>query len=129
MTGPAGGDAARRVRVTHPRMDAPRPLRSPEPYREIHDQTRIGALYTASLLRSQRRLAAGVVLTLALMLAGIALLGALAPEFVRARCFGIPLAWLILGVGVYPLLVALAIFTARHADRNERAFADLVRHR
>ena len=42
---------------------------------------------------------------------------------------GVPLPWWILGALVYPFLVALARFYVRRAERNERAFRDLVRER
>ena len=40
--------------------------------------------------------------------------------------FGIPLPWLLLGVGVYPVLVLLGWRYIRSAERNERDFADLL---
>jgi hypothetical protein len=99
------------------------------PAREIDEQTELGELYMASLIRSQRRLAAGVCLAIAFMLAGIAVLGAIAPGFNRARLWGVPLPWLLLGVAIYPVLIAVAAYTVRHAEQNERAFTALVRRR
>lgn len=138
MTGPSGGsspprkkgDAARgRVRVTHPRTQAPRRAVPRAPTREIDEQTRLGELYMASLIRSQRRLAAGVCLTVAVLLTGIAVLGAIAPGLMDVRLWGVPLPWLVLGVVIYPVLIAFGALTVRHAEQNERAFTSLVRRR
>jgi hypothetical protein len=97
--------------------------------REIDEQTRLGEVYMASLIRSQRRLAIGVVVVIGLLLVGTAILGAGAQRFDRLRLLGIPLPWLLLGVLVYPVLIALAWYTVRHAERNERAFHELIRRR
>lgn len=82
-----------------------------------------------SLVRSQRRLAVTVCAAIAVVLAGIALAGAVFPHFGSVRWFGIPLPWLLLGVLVYPGLIVLAAYAVRQAERNERAFTDLVRRR
>ena len=39
---------------------------------------------------------------------------------------GMPLAWVLLGAAVYPLLWFLGWFYVRSAERNERDFADVV---
>jgi hypothetical protein len=83
----------------------------------------------SSLIRSQRRLAVVVCGAVAAMLVGTALLGALAPGFVRLHVAGIPLPWVILAVLIYPLLIGLAAYTVRHSEQNERAFTQLVRRR
>jgi hypothetical protein len=118
-----------RVRVTHPRTEATRRAPARPAVREIDEQTELGEVYMASLIRSQRRLAIGVVVVIGLLLVGTALLGAGASEFDRLRLAGIPLPWLLLGVLVYPAMIAMAWYTVRHAERNERAFHDLIRRR
>jgi hypothetical protein len=125
----AGVAPGRRVRVTHPRTDAVRRSAPRTPSREIDEQTPLGEVYMSSLIRSQGRLGAVVCLGVAVLLVGTAMLGALVPAFARWRLFGVPLPWLVLGVLVYPLLIALAAYTVRQADHNERAFSDLVRRR
>jgi hypothetical protein len=118
-----------RVRITHPRTEATRrgPVRPA--VREIDEQTQLGEVYMSSLIRSQRRLAIGVVVLIGVLLAGTALMGAVAARFDRARFLGVPVPWLLLGLLVYPVLIALAWYTVRHAERNERAFSELVRRR
>ncbi|MDG3016194.1 hypothetical protein [Speluncibacter jeojiensis] len=118
---------AERVRVTHPRTAAARRAAGRTPTREIAEQTDVGELYMGSLIRSQRRVALTVC---GVLFAGI-VATALAPvafdSWGRIRVAGLPLTWLVLGVGVYPALIGLAVVTARWAERNERAFARLLR--
>ena len=119
----------RRVRITHPRTDAARRGPNRPVSREIDEQTELGEIYMSSLIRSQRRLALAVCATTATILIGIALAVALVPRFAELRLLGVPLPWLLLGVLVYPVLIGMAWFTVRHAERNERAFSELVRRR
>ncbi|MEO6886517.1 MAG: hypothetical protein ABI232_09570 [Jatrophihabitantaceae bacterium] len=119
----------RRVRITHPRTDAVRKAPPRPASREINEQTSLGEVYMSSLIRAQRRLALVVCAIVAIVLFGIAMLGGLAPSFAGQRLFGLPVPWLLLGVLIYPVLIALALYTVRQAERNERAFSDLVRRR
>lgn len=119
----------RRARITHPRTEAVRPAPARPTAREIDEQTPLGEVYMSSLIRSQRRLGVVVCAVVAIVLVGIALLGALAPAFARLHLFGIPVPWLVLGLFIYPVLIGLAAFTVRQAERNERAFSELVRGR
>jgi hypothetical protein len=117
------------VRIAHPRTDAARRGPHRPPLREIEEQTELGAVYMTALIRSQRRLALTVCAAVTVLLVGTALAGAVAPRFGHVRLFGIALPWLVLGVFVYPVLIALGWYFVRHAERNERAFTDLVRKR
>jgi hypothetical protein len=120
---------AQRVRVTHPRTDAARRGPHRAPTREIDEQTELGNVYMTSLIRSQRRLALGVCAAVGLLLVGTALAGAFATSFYTVHVLGIPLPWLVLGLFVYPALIALGWYTVRSAERTERDFLDLVRRR
>lgn len=122
-------DPPRRVRVTHPRTLAARRLPARPLSREIDEQTALGEVYMRSLIRSQRRLATVVCGATALLLFGIAFAGAVLPGMASIRVLGIPLPWALLGVLVYPVLIALAAYAVRHAERNEQAFTDLARKR
>jgi hypothetical protein len=124
-----GEPPPRRVRITHPRTEAPRRVPTRPVSTEIDEQTRLGEVYMESLIRSQRRLGIVVCAVIFTGLAGIALLGAASPRFASLQLLGIPLPWLVLGLFVYPLMIALAAYTVRHAERNERAFTDLARRR
>jgi hypothetical protein len=117
-----------RVRVTSPRSTAARPRRM-SPSSEIDAQTRVGELYMRSLMRTQLRLAATVLLLLALTVGGLPLLFAFVPAVTDAHLLGVPLPWALLGFAVYPCLVGLGWLYVRQAERNEAAFAELVEPR
>ncbi|MEO6702528.1 MAG: hypothetical protein ABI140_01950 [Jatrophihabitantaceae bacterium] len=123
--GPAGGPP-RRVRVTHPRMDEVRRAPARALTREIDEQTQLGELYVRSLVRSQLRLAVSVCLIAIALLAGVAAAFALTPALGHQLIWGIPLAWLVLGLLIYPVLIGLAAYTVGHAERNEQDFVELV---
>jgi hypothetical protein len=120
---------APRVRITHSRTDAVRRVPLRPPVREIDEQTQLGDVYMSSLIRSQRRLAVTVCMAIGLLLGGTALVGAYSPRFVAFRVLGVPLPWLVLGLLVYPALIALGWYTVRSAERTERDFLELVRRR
>ena len=112
-----------RVRVTGPRTARPRRTSIAS---EIDAQSPVGEVYMRSLMRSQLRLALGVVLVLALSVGSLPLLFELSPGLRRAHLLGVPVPWLLLGLGVYPVLIALAWFYVRRAERNEDVFGDMV---
>jgi hypothetical protein len=111
-----------RVRVAGP----PRRRTPAARTRDIDAETRLGGMYMGSLLREQLRLALGVLGTLAATVGLLPLLFHLAPGLATVHVLGLPLAWLVLGVLVYPLLVLLGWIYVRRAERNERHFADLI---
>jgi hypothetical protein len=119
----------RRTRIVHPRTDAPRRTAPRPVIREIDEQTQLGEVYTRALVRSQLRLALLVCFTLAVLLGGTAFLLAVEPALNHWALFGIPVPWVALGALAYPPLIALAAFTVRQAERNEKDFAALVRRR
>ncbi len=115
----------RRVRVTSPRTDAVRQRRL-KGTSEIDAQTHLGEVYMSSLLRAQGRLAAVVLLSLALTVGGLPLLFREVPALDETHLLGMPVSWVLLGFAVYPFLFALAVFYVRSAERNERDFVDVV---
>jgi hypothetical protein len=117
-----------RVRITSPRTVAARPRPRRSNAAEIDAQTRLGEVYVQSLIRTQLRLAAYVVLLLAGTL-GVLPLVLEALPLGRFHVLGVPLPWVLLGVLVYPWLLLLAWWYVRRAERNEAAFEDLLEHR
>jgi hypothetical protein len=114
-----------RVRVTGPprrRTSGVRPTAS----REIDADTELGAVYMSSLLGEQLRLAAGVLVALGLTVGVLPLVFHLFPHLSEVRVAGVPVPWLLLGVLVYPWLLALGWIYVRRAEANERDFIDLV---
>ncbi len=122
---PEGGSSPRRVRVTSPRTAAGRPRRV-NVTSEIDAQTRLGEIYMSSLVRAQLRLAGMVLVAILVLVAGVPLAYWLFPSLDAVRVLGMPLAWVILGFAVYPLLVLLGWFYVRSAEQNERSFTDMV---
>lgn len=112
-----------RVRVKAP--TAGRPRRTTVA-REIDAQSAVGEVYMSSLVRSQLRLAVGLLAVLVLTIGALPLLFVLVPWLQHGRVLGVPLAWVVLGVGCYPVILALGWVYVRRAERNERAFQDLV---
>ncbi len=119
------GSTPRRVRVTSPRTVAGTQRRGNVPS-EIDAQTRIGEIYMSSLLRAQLRLAGIVIMAVVVLIAGLPFFFWLFPRLNDIVLLGMPLAWVLLGFAVYPLLVLLGWFYVRSAERNERDFTDVV---
>ncbi|MCW2771692.1 MAG: hypothetical protein JWN91_18 [Nocardioides sp.] len=111
-----------RVRVTGP----PRRRTPAARTTDIDAETRLGGMYMGSLLREQLRLAIGVLTVLALTVGLLPLLFHLVPRLSTVHILWLPLGWLLLGVAVYPWLLALGWAYVRRAERNEDDFAELV---
>lgn len=86
----------------------------------------VEAVYVRSLIRSQLRLAivcaVAFVVATAVFAIGVALLPALDDTFVA----GVPVSWLLLGLGVYPLAITVAALYVRAATRNEARYRALA---
>lgn len=114
-----------RVRVTGP----PRHTTSGRPASrlgDVHEQTALGDVYLRSLLRAQLGLALVVLSALAVTLGLLPLAFHLWPGLADLDVAGMPVAWLLLGVVVYPFLLLLGWRYVRSVERNEQDFVDLV---
>ncbi|MEE1620069.1 hypothetical protein ACQ3I4_01595 [Zafaria sp. Z1313] len=108
-----------RVRVT-----APADARVPRTGRGAADPS--GDFYVRSLIRSQLRLALSVAIGFLLLLVGLAVLVAAWPQIHDIRLLTVPLPWLVLGIGVYPIILLGAFVYNRAAARNEERYRDLA---
>lgn len=117
--------APRRVRVTSPRTSAARAQQVPAA-REIDAQTRLGEVYMSSLLRSQLRLALFALGALVVVVGGTPLLFWLVPALSDVEVLAVPLPWFVLAFAVYPFLFLVGWLYVRAAERNERAFTDVL---
>jgi hypothetical protein len=82
-----------------------------------------GQAGSRALIREQLRIALGTgALVLALVI-GLPALEALVPAVARARVHGMPVPWLVLGLGVQPAWIALSFRQLRRAERAEREHA------
>jgi hypothetical protein len=115
-----------RVRVTNPWTERPRVRPRPTATSEIDAQSELGEIYVRTLLRAQLRLSLSVLLTLGLTIGALPLLFTIAPGLSAHHVFGMPVSWGLLAFGCYPVLVVLAWRYVRLAERNERAFAQVV---
>lgn len=111
-----------RVRVTGPPRRRPPLARA----REVDQDTALGEIYLGSLLRDQLTLAGRTLGTLVVLLGALPAVFWRWPGLAEHRVAGVPLAWLLLGVGAYPLLVGLAWSHVRRAERTEDAFTELM---
>jgi hypothetical protein len=119
----------RRVRITSPRTGAARRPPARTAAAEIDEQTGIGEVYMRSLMQDQLRLTLSVIGFVVVVLGGLPLLFAVLPATRSVVILGLPLPWLLLGVGVYPVLYGAARFYVRRAERIEAAFTEFVGRR
>jgi hypothetical protein len=119
----------RRVRVAHPRTDAAARGPAVPAVPADDDATDADEIYVRSLIRGQGRIALLVGVTTGVLLGGLAVLGAVWPAADRARIAGLPVPWLVLGAGIYPVLLALGWFAVREAEHHEDQFRTLARRR
>jgi hypothetical protein len=112
-----------RVRVTAPRRAR---SRRSTVVAEIDQQTVVGDIYIRSLMRSQLRLALAVLVVLMATVGALPVVFSAWPRLAAHRLVGVPVVWVVLGACCYPVLVALAVLYVRRAERNERAFGELV---
>ncbi len=116
-------DQPQRVRVTGP----PRRRQAPQRPVDIDAESPLSEVYLDSLLAAQLRLAGRILLVLVLTVGSLPLVFLVVPDLAAVTPFGLPLSWLLLGVGVYPVLVLLGWRFVVRAERNERDFVDLTR--
>jgi hypothetical protein len=114
-----------RVRVTSSRRGASAPRRRTA-RSALVEQTGVGELYLRGLLRAQLRLALAVLGVLAVTLLGLPLLFAVLPVTREWHVGPLPFPWVVLGVLLYPAMMAAAAVYSRQAERTERRFADIV---
>ncbi len=123
--GPPAGPP-RRVAVSGPRRARAGGWSARPAAADLRAQPRLAQVYLRALVRDQFRLSLGVLAVLAVVLGGLPAAFAVFPSLRTAQLLGVRLAWLLLGVVAYPLLVGAALFHIRHAERVERDFAELL---
>ena len=123
---PRPAQAPPRVRVTAPRAGSAAASARPTAHGHGAPTSDIAGVYVRSLIRSQLQLgivfAAGFAVATALFVLSIAVVPQLDETFV----LGVPLSWLLLGVGVYPLAITVGALYVRAASRNEARYRSLT---
>ncbi|WP_372734264.1 hypothetical protein [Nocardioides sp.] len=93
---------------------------------EIDTGSPLGEVYLDSLLAAQLRAAGWLLMLLVIGVGSLPILFFVVPDLVEVTLLGAPLPWLVLGVAVYPFLLALGWGFIRRVEGNERAFVDLM---
>ncbi len=96
------------------------------PVSELAERTPVGDAYLQSLVRTQLLLSLRFLLVLVTMLGSIPLILIMWPRLRTVGVAGVPIAWVVLGGLVYPLLVVIAVAFVRRASRTEAEFVELV---
>lgn len=115
-----------RVRVVSPQTARARPRPRRGAAAEIDAQSALGAVYVGALLRAQLRRA---LLSSAVLVGSIGLLPLLfhlAPGLGGRSVLGMPLPWLLLAFGCYPVIALIAWRHLRAAERLEDEFVHVV---
>ncbi len=119
------GNPPPRVRVTSSRRGATTPRRRPVA-RDLEEQTDLGDVYLAGLMRAQRRLSLIVVGLIVVALIGLPVLLSAVPSTRSLTIIGVPFPWLAVGGAVYPCAFFLARWYTRQCERLEADFAAVV---
>lgn len=115
--------------MTSPRTDAVRRPPRRRATEDIDEQTVVGELYMRALIRTQLRLGLGVLGAFGLTVGALPFLFWISPSLGAFRVLGVPLPWLLLGIGAYPVIGAAAWGYLWASERAERDFSDLVERR
>lgn len=116
-----------RVRVTAPRAGSPTASTRPASHNAADAPTSdIAGVYVRSLIRSQLRLGVVFAVGFAAATALFVLAIAFVPELDTTFVAGVPVSWLLLGAGVYPLAITVAALYLRAASRNEARYRSLT---
>lgn len=99
----------------------------PRELRELQEQTQVGMVFLAALMRRQLALSLTVSAVLGLLLAGQPLVARLWPGYAEVQLLGVPLPWLVLAVASYPALVLLGHYYLKRAEAIDEEFSDLLR--
>ncbi|HVV13516.1 hypothetical protein [Amycolatopsis sp.] len=93
---------------------------------ELEEQTSWGTLLINDLVKHQLRTGSLLALLVLVVLGALPLAFYLAPAFAGLRVIGVPLAWLLLGILPFPLLLVTGLVYNRLAERHERDFVDMI---
>jgi hypothetical protein len=103
------------------------PTSGPLELRDLEEQTPVGSVLLAALMRRQLRLSLGVAAAFAALLGSQPLVALLWPAYRDLRVLGIPLPWLLLAGLAFPAMVTLGLFYVRRAEAIDEEFSELLR--
>jgi hypothetical protein len=93
---------------------------------DLHGDTGYGRLLVRSLMHAQLGLSLMCLAIALAVTASFPVLAAVYPGVIRFRLLGLPLTAVVLGGGIYPLLLAIGWFYHRQAGQLEARFVELV---
>lgn len=93
---------------------------------DVQEDTQVGAVLRTHLIRSQLALAMRIGGTALIVLGSLPAMFVIFPGLGRYELFGIRLPWLLLGVLVYPFLLALGWLYTKSAEKLEQVFTDHI---
>jgi hypothetical protein len=93
---------------------------------DVQEDTQVGAVLRTHLIRSQLALAMRIGGTALIVLGSLPAMFVIFPGLGRYELFGVRLPWLLLGVLVYPFLLALGWLYTRSAEKLEQIFTDHI---
>jgi hypothetical protein len=120
---PAKPPKRQRVVLADPRSRSTPTLRARV---ELEEQTSWGTLLINDLVKRQLRTGAALAALVLFILGGLPLAFYLSSDFATVQVIGVPLAWLLLGVLPFPLLLFVGLAYNRLAERHERDFVDMI---
>ena len=94
---------------------------------EVAEQTPYGEILLQDLIRRQLTLSVSVAAVFLVVLLGLPLMNILFPELMGVPVLGLPMAWLVLALLLYPFLWALALHFVGTAHRYDDEFTRLVK--
>ncbi len=122
-----GADLPKRVTVRGGRQaERSAASRSVPSAADLYVSGSYGETLLRSLMRAQLGVALGVLLPAAAVVVTFPILSVLFPSLIRMSFLTIPLTVLVLGFGIYPPLVVLALLYVRRAARVEERFVALL---
>lgn len=93
---------------------------------DLHGDTGYGRLLVRSLMHAQLALSLMCLAIALAVTASFPILAAVYPDLIRFRLLGLPLTAVVLGGGLYPLLLAIGWFYHHQAGQLEARFVELV---
>jgi sulfite exporter TauE/SafE len=93
---------------------------------DVQSDTEYGRLLVRSLTRAQLGLSLMCLALAGAVIASFPVIMALLPSARKATVAGLPITLLVLGAGIFPVLMAIGWFYNRQASQLEARFIDLV---
>ncbi|RJQ90000.1 DUF485 domain-containing protein [Amycolatopsis panacis] len=109
----------KRVAVTSPQTRLARSRRQARGRWRMPRLAASEAERAASLYRTQRRRGIPALVAMFVLVLGLPVVFAVAPELDSVRVWGIPLSWLMIALLPYPVMAGLAWWQLRRAEKTE----------